>query len=167
MKVSALPKIAGVIAIALIVLVISLLATQWRPLSFGGYEVRQNRLTGIAQVKDGDRWKDYQDDPYSTGIDAVRLADIRLSNVAWGPDGLLCVRATNRSSQPFQGRIAFRIVERKLSDNRALPDRTLRVTVNIAPNQTIPLLIRTNLPTPDLKKMRIRVDLQPVNFSGM
>jgi hypothetical protein len=129
--------------------------------------VRRNRLTGIAQVKIGEVWTDYQDDPYSEAIPQERLQDIRLTNVAWGADGLLCVRAENRSETPVRGRVAFHIIRRKSTDMRMLPDRTLRVTIDIAPKATIPLLIRTNLPTPDPKRLRTTVELQPVSYSGM
>ena len=167
MRITALPRIAVVIAAGLAALVVYQFMTRWQTMPVDGYDVRRNRLTGVAQVKNGDTWTDFQDDPYSTAIDAARLPEVRLSNVTWGPDGLLCVRAANRSAQAFQGRVAFRILQRKISDSRLLPDRTLRVTVNIPAYQTVSLLIRTNLPTPDSKRIRSTVDLQPISYSGM
>lgn len=167
MKVNILPKIALIVALALSGVAVYQFMVRWQDVSFGGYEVRRNRLTGVAQVKVGEKWTDYQDDPYSEGIPVERMQDIRLTNVAWGTEGLLCVRAENRAATPFKGRVAFRIVQRKLTDSRMLPDRTLRVTVNIPPKTAIPLLIRTNLPTPDAKRLRTSVELQPVSYSGM
>lgn len=163
------PLIRGGVALFLAGLLyfIYLLINQWQYLTIGSFEVRRNRLTGIAEIKYNDKWTRFQDDPYAEPIPSEKLPRIRIEDLTWGPDGLLVGHAVNRLTTPIQGRLAVRIILRVKKDLRFVRDRSLRATVDFPPGKPVPFILRTDLTTPDPEKLKTELELQPTSFSGM
>lgn len=158
-------KLSAVIAAVIVVgILVYQLATLWQPLQFGGYTVRRNRLTGMAEVREQNQWSRFADDPYADPVPAELLREVHLTNIAWGPGGLLCAQATNGGTKPIVGRVAFQIV--LLRSQKYFRDRAIRATVNFPPGEARTIIIRTNLETPD-PKITTRLRLQPAAYSGM
>jgi hypothetical protein len=138
----------------------------WIPVPVPRYEVRSNRFTGIVQVKDGDRWTHFRPDPYSEALTREQLQRLRVTDVAWGPNGVLCARGENLSDQPLTGRIAFRIILRDAKVGKFQRDRSLRESVDFPPRRVTPFVLRTDIPTPDPKTTNTLIVLEPAATSG-
>jgi hypothetical protein len=167
MSVRTFLRIAAGVGGALVGYGIYLLATQWQYFRVDAYEVRRNQFTGIAQVRDAGMWTNFANDPYGESLSEEQVRWIQVENVAWGPGGLLCARAVNRSSKRIQGRLAFRIVLRDAKTGKFRRDRSLRATVDLAANRATPFVLRTDLPTPDTDKIKTTIALEPTAYSGL
>jgi hypothetical protein len=159
--------IAAGVAGALLGYGVYLLITQWQYFRIADYEVRRNRFTGIAQVRDNSAWTNFATDPYGESLTEDQVRRIRIENIAWGPAGLLCARATNLTSEPIQGRLAFRIVLHDAKTGKFQRDRSLRATVDLPAGRPTPFVLRTDLFTPDANKIKTTVALEPAAYSGM
>jgi len=167
MSVRTFLRIAAGICGALLGYGVYLLATQWQYFRIGEYEVRRNQFTGIAQVRDAGAWTSFTNDPYGEALSEEPLRWIQVENVAWGPGGLLCARAVNRSSERIKGRLSFRIFLRDAKTGKFQRDRSLSATVDLAANRATPFVLRTDLSTPDTSKIKTIIALQPTAYSGM
>lgn len=156
----------AIAGIALFAYIIYLFVAMWITVPVSGYEVRRNRFTGIAQVKDGDRWNHFRPDPYGKSLTPEDFKQLRITDVTWGPNGILCARAENVSEQAIAGRVSFRIVIRDANDGKFQRDRSLRESVEFAPRRVTPFLLRTGMTTPDPVKTRTVIVLEPAATSG-
>lgn len=145
---------------------VSLIFNQWQHFSAGAYEIRYNRLTGVAQVKAGGEWASFRKDPYAQALSQADLKRLTIRDIAWGPDGLLCATAINRTGTPVRGRLAFHVLIRDAFDNKFVKDRTLRETVDFPPNSETAFLVQTGLETPDLVQRKTSLLLEPTSYSG-
>lgn len=144
-----------------------LLLNPWEPLTIGEYTVRRNRITGVAELRVGDRWTRFDDDVSATPLPPEYVSRIRIESLAWGPDGILCGKAYNRLANPLRGRLAIRIVFRNSKDHRFVRDRSLRATVDFPPMTATPFILRTNLRTPDPATTVTEIELEPTAASGL
>jgi hypothetical protein len=143
-----------------------LLVTMWQPVPVPGYTVRQNRFTRVAQVQDGDRWTNFRPDPYGASLTTDDFSRLRITDITWGPRGILCARAENISDQPVTGRLSFRVVLRDSADEKFQRDRSLRESVDFPPRRIVPFVLRTDLRTPDTQKTRTTIQLEPTATTG-
>ncbi|MDX1931483.1 MAG: hypothetical protein SFU56_02645 [Capsulimonadales bacterium] len=146
-----------------------LVAAPWRTLSVGDYAVRQHKLTGKVEMRNGDVWTRIADDPYVEALPAEKLRYVAVSNVVWGPDGLLCARLENRTDEPMTGRLAVRLLRKEARRDQRLAiggDRTFRINLTLPPRTPVPIVLDTNLETPDTTKVRTFLSLQPTSYSG-
>jgi hypothetical protein len=144
-----------------------LLLNPWEPLTVGEYTARRNRVTGVAELRVGDRWTRFEDDLRAAPIPPERVSRLRVEALAWGPDGILCGKVYNRLADPVRGRLSFRIVFRNVKDKRFVRDRSLRATVDFPPMASTPFILRTNLRTPDPATTTTEVEFEPVAASGL
>jgi hypothetical protein len=139
------------------------LTHQWAYEQVGPYAVRRNVITGIAEVQaDDGTWNTgLWHDSAAPILDASDLKEIQLTRGAWGPDGILCGRAVNRSAiESLNGRVAIHI-DVSTFDSKRVKDRTLRGVVRWPAGASTPFVLDTQLPTPT-PSQKWKVDLVPM-----
>ncbi|MBC8102262.1 MAG: hypothetical protein H7Z41_06720 [Cytophagales bacterium] len=142
--------IVGALVVTMLGFGIWKLANQWDYERIGQFDTRRNNITGMVEIKDdAGRWTpSFKNDRYAPGIPETDLKGIRLTDGAWGADGILTGRARNPSpNKAVVGRVGF-LVRIYYPDGRRLKDRTLRATVNWPAQSSTVFIMDTNLPTP-------------------
>jgi|GEM_PF-6059036 hypothetical protein len=166
MTIKTLGIMTAVAVVGVLVYVASLIVAPWETQTIGSYTIRRNKLSGLAEVRVGERWTRFEDDLYAEPLHPEILKRLRVSEVVWGKDGILCGTVNNRLANPVKGRLAFRIVIRNKKDLRYIRDRSLRATVDFPAGSTTPFILRTGLSTPDIATTLTEVEIQPASFSG-
>ncbi len=159
----------GTVVLALLVFLGYRIANPWEPFRFSGYEVRRNRLTERVQIKVGDAWQPaLNNDPYAATVPEGDLARIKLSDLAFGPRGYFCGKATVLGKKPVTGRLAFNITVTNKDDQKRRvieSERSLRCNVNFQPGSPQIFVIHSDM-TPPTEKERFAVIIVPVNEDG-
>lgn len=167
-----MPRSLIALAIAFVLLVVGsvtyLFTTQWQTQTLNGHQIRLNRLTGVVQIRDnsGEDWRDpFDNDTAAPGLEVADLQSVRLSRVAWGPNGVLFAVAET-GAKPLRGRLALQIVTTDGMGKRVRAERSLRRTVNWPANATIPLVLATGQETPTRNGLRTALRLETLYNTG-
>ena len=132
----------------------------WRTGSIAGFEVRRHALSGKIQVLTNGVWsQSWQDDPAMMPLDAKDMRRTKLANITRGENGLLVGTAKLVGGQTLRGRFALQLRVIEPSGTR-VRDRSLRLSADWDNAGSIPWVLDTQIPTPELRqKTTIRLEL--------
>lgn len=130
-------------------------AMPWETFTFGGYEVRRNRITEKAQLKIGDSWANALNtnrfDQSAPNVPESELPRVNLSKLAFGERGYFCGVMTATGTTPIAGRLAVNITVRDTFTKRRREiesERSLRCNVSLAPGVPQTFLLQTDMTVP-------------------
>jgi hypothetical protein len=160
-------RIGAVLLLCMAAWGVNLLIHQWSEQRIGGYDVRQNAITGIVEIQTPVGWAtSFAVDPMATAIVTDDLKRVRVLDVTWGRNGLLCARVLVAPGPAVRGRLALRIDLIDVAWKKHIRQRELRETVDWPGGSLTPFVLRTNLSAPAGANVKTYVTLLPTQYSG-
>ena len=159
----------GIVALLLFAVGVWRVVNQWEYQTIGSFQVRRNLLWGTVQLKTGDDWRaSFVNDRFAPPISDTDLRRVRIVDVAWGRDGILCARALVAPGAPIKGRLALRVQIQEVHQTKHIRDQSVRQTVDWPAGGMTPFALRTGLSAPgaDDTNLETVVTLQPTLYSG-
>ena len=157
----------GVLTLCLLAYFGFRLATQWQAEPVGAYEIRRNTLTGLVQIKTPTGWDAFKDDPYAPSAAPDDLRRVQIDDIAWADGGVLCARATVAAprGRPVKGRVAF-LIRLYDKEQKRVIDKAIRANIDLPGGQTTPFVLRTTIPSANVKDTKTQIRLLPALYSG-
>lgn len=134
----------------------------WEYQTIGTIRVRRHVLRGVVEVERGGTYvAPFEVDPQAATVSKEQLKTIKITNLAWGSNGLLCGRVVTAPGTPIKGRLVFGIEILETKEGKRVRDRALRATVDWPAGAQIDIVLSTDLSRP-IRNQQTRVHLEPV-----
>lgn len=134
----------------------------WEYQTIGKVHARRHVLRGVVEVeRDGRYVAPFEIDPQATALSVAQLKTVKITDLAWGENGLLSGRVITAPGTPIKGRLVFSIEILETTAGKRVRDRSLRATVDWPAGAQTDIVLSTDLSKP-IRNQQTRLHLEPV-----
>lgn len=134
----------------------------WEYQTIGKIHVRRHVLRGVVEVeRQGHYIAPFQIDPQAPSLTTDDLKSIKITELAWGENGLLCGRVVTAPGKPIKGRLVFTVEILETKEGKRVRDRGIRATVDWPAGAETDIVLSTDLSKP-IFNQQTRVHLEPI-----